>query len=85
MSLIIVILMIISIIVNSTVHKPESIVQRRLRDHEYSIFSLQSNSNFNGGDDDKANNLAREREQLYEAYNLLHTLAQVSANCCKFV
>jgi hypothetical protein len=41
---------------------------------EYSIFSLSAGDSRNT---DKQNAALREREQLYEAYNQLHTLAQV--------
>jgi hypothetical protein len=51
-----------------------SSLQRRLKDHEYSIYSIYKDDD----DSDQAKSLAREREQLYEAYNLLHSLAQVS-------
>ncbi len=49
----------------------ESSFQKKLRENEYSIFSL-AKSEVN------SNSVDQEREQLYEAYNLLHTLAQVS-------
>lgn len=55
----------------------ETSFQRKLRDNEYSIFSLAKSDTSN------APSIDQEREQLYEAYNLLHTLAQVShASSC---
>jgi uncharacterized membrane protein YgcG len=48
----------------------ESSFQRKLRENDYSIYTLSQNENAN------ANAIDLEREQLYEAYNLLHTLAQ---------
>jgi hypothetical protein len=48
---------------------------------EYSIYSLQKDENNPSSTEDSYENRDRtgsnEREQLYEAYNLLHTLAQV--------
>lgn len=44
------------------------------RKNEYSIFSLREGSSSDNSEDDSA--LMKEREQLYEAYNLLHSLAQ---------
>lgn len=52
----------------------ETSFQRKLRDNEYSIFSLYSSPKDDAG---ISNSLELERDQLYEAYNLLHTLAQV--------
>jgi GTPase len=50
----------------------ETPFQRKLRENEYSIYSLYSDEK-NG----KSGVVDSEKEQLYEAYNLLHSLAQV--------
>lgn len=47
---------------------------------EYSIYSLYTQP-----ENDRDKKLAQEREQLYEAYNLLHTLAQVCSFCFNFI
>lgn len=70
---------------NNQIHAKPSTIK------EYSIYSLQSNpnnNNFPDGDDNNNNwnnqndfqtrLVDQERDQLYEAYNLLHTLAQVT-------
>lgn len=44
-------------------------------EEEYSIYSLYASKEDASNEASKA--AAKEREQLYEAYNLLHTLAQV--------
>lgn len=49
-------------------------LSKRLREHEYSIYSLYKEGK---APKNTNKNLEQEREQLYEAYNLLHTLAQV--------
>jgi hypothetical protein len=48
-------------------------------DNEYSIFSFATTNGqpTSGEKKDASTQLLKEREQLYEAYNLLHTLAQV--------
>lgn len=75
---------------SSAAASPKSPLQRRLQDHEYQIYSLYSSPNSGSASSSsqstldsneplaKSSSLAKEREQLYEAYNLLHTLAQVT-------
>ncbi|RYH02905.1 hypothetical protein EON65_47590 [archaeon] len=64
-------------LVNSNLgHSRRPSLQNRLKDHEYSIYNMFSSTDEdNNGDRPKA--LTKEKEELYEAYNLLHTLAQV--------
>lgn len=47
-------------------------------DNEYSIFTAQTNSNY--ANSKFSLKKLKEREQLYEAYNMLHTLAQVNSH-----
>lgn len=56
---------------------PNSLKNSKFPNNEYSIYSLYTQNSKTDSEKDKF--LAKEREQLYEAYNLLHTLAQVNS------